>query len=434
MTDFINESKQNTSMAFSSDAVQDNNKQNQSIPLPFGPIPEVPTQEAIDGIRFDFNYGLRVKVPKSDKSYRIRLVDLDNKCNLYDMITPKGQEGLILSKKRYFVNYRLLISQPEDDKLLFMHDYNAKGKEVVLRFPQPGLGDAIGWFSYMERFQQKHQCNLVCVVADWFSDIVKKQYPQIRFEQMQEGKIYENSYATYDIGIGNVGDFDFQPIDHRYVGLHRTVAHILDVSDEEIPPRFDLSAPRQIKEKYVCIGVQATTLAKMWNNPIGWETVVDYLLSKGYRVLCIDRERFTGLGGTYNRKPEKAENFTGNKPLQERINLLKDADFFIGLSSGLSWLAWGCHVPVVLISGFTNPINEFHTPYRVFNRNVCNSCWNDMTVKYDLGNYWSCPRLGDQNTRFECTAQITPEKVIETIDRLIMTSGYRHQSFFNQEA
>lgn len=386
--------------------------------LPFGAIPEIPTQEAIDGIRFDFNFGLRVKIPKNGKSYRIRFVDLDNKCNLFDIITPKDQEGLILSKKRYYVNFRLVISRPEDDGLLFKHDFDAKGKDVVLRFPEPGLGDAIAWFSYMERFQQKHQCNLTCVVADWFSEIVRKQYPQIRFEPKQEGKVYE-AYATYDIGLGAIGDFDFQPIDHRYVGLHRTVARILDVSDDEIPPRFDLSAPRQIQEKYVCIAVQASGLAKLWNNPIGWDTVVDFLLSKGYRVLCIDKERYTGLGGTYNRKPEKAEDFTGNRPLQERINLIKDAEFFIGLSSGLSWLAWGCHVPVVLISGFTNPINEFHTPYRVFNRNVCNSCWNDMTVKYDLANYWTCPRLGDKNERFECSSQITPEKVIETITPLI---------------
>ena len=390
-------------------------------PNPFGDIPEVPTQEAIDGIRFDFNFGLRVKIPENETGYRVRFVDLDNKCDLYDIITPKKKECLLLSKKRYYVNFRLVISRPDDDKLLFHHDYNAKDKEVVLRFPEPGLGDSIAWFSYMERFQLKHKCNLVCVVANWFSDIVKKQYPQIRFEPKEEGKIYENSYATYDIGIGNIGDFDFQPIDHRYVGLHRTVARILDVSDDEIPPRFDLSAPRQIKEKYVCIAVQASGLAKLWNNPKGWETVIDYLLSKGYRVLCIDKEKVTGLGGTYNRKPEKAEDFTGNKPLQERINLIKDADFFIGLSSGLSWLAWGCKVPVVMISGFTNPINEFYTPYRVFNRNVCNSCWNDMTVKYNLADYWTCPRLGDKNERFECSAMITPEKVIEAINRVIAT-------------
>ena len=36
----------------------------------FGAIPPEPTQEAIDGIRFDFNCGLRVKIPKG-KAYRV---------------------------------------------------------------------------------------------------------------------------------------------------------------------------------------------------------------------------------------------------------------------------------------------------------------------------------------------------------------------------
>ena len=37
-----------------------------------------------------------------------------------------------------------------------------------------------------------------------------------------------------------------------------------------------------------------------------------------------------------------AQDFTGDRPLQERIDLIKDADMFLGLSSGLSWLAWCC--------------------------------------------------------------------------------------------
>ena len=30
----------------------------------FGDIPKIPTQDAIDGIKFDFNDGLRVQIPK----------------------------------------------------------------------------------------------------------------------------------------------------------------------------------------------------------------------------------------------------------------------------------------------------------------------------------------------------------------------------------
>ena len=392
-------------------------KQPNAMSIAFGDIPKVPTQDAIDGIKFDFNDGLRVLMPKGAKSYRIRFVDLDNKFTVYDTITPSGDGGVAVSIKKYYVNFRLIISEPQTDKLLFSHDYNAEGQKVIVRFPVHTLGDSIAWFSYVERFQQKHKCDLYCVVSDWFVAIVKNQYPQIKFIS-KEAAAEIQSYANYNIGIYELGNSSHQPIDHRYIGLHKLAAEILGVDQEEIPPRFDLSAPRQIKEKYVCIAVQSTNLAKMWNNPVGWHKVVDFLKQSGYRVLCIDKESFTGKAGTYTYMPHNAEDFTGALPLQKRIDLIKNADFFIGLSSGLSWLAWGCQVPVVLISGFTAPWNEFYTPYRIINRNVCNSCWNDFK-EFKLENYWHCPKIQNDDRQFECSAQISSEKVIDTIKKVI---------------
>ena len=385
--------------------------------ITFGAIPPEPTQEAIDGIRFDFNDGLRVKFPKGSKPYRLRFVDLDTKSCVYDAVTPEGGDCIATSHKKYFIRFRLVISRVSDDKLLFMHDFDASGKDVAVRFPVHTLGDTIAWFSYVERFQQKLNCNLICVVSPWFAEIVRKQYPQIRFVSKEEAEKIP-TYANYNIGLYELGNTTCQPIDHRYVGLHRVVAYMLGVDDSDIPPRFDLSAKRKIKEKYVCIGVQSTSLAKYWNNPEGWDRVVAYLKEKGYRVLCIDRERLGGKAGTFIRKPEGAEDFTGDKPLQERIDLIKDAACFIGLSSGLSWLAWGCRVPVVLISGFTNPINEFKTPYRVINYNACNSCWNDFK-EFNLADFWHCPRLAGTDRRYECTAMITADQVIDMIDKVI---------------
>jgi autotransporter strand-loop-strand O-heptosyltransferase len=43
------------------------------------------------------------------------------------------------------------------------------------------------------------------------------------------------------------------------------------------------------------------------------------------------------------------------------VDLLRHASFFIGLGSGLSWLAWASGIPVVLISGFSLPNSEFYT-------------------------------------------------------------------------
>jgi autotransporter strand-loop-strand O-heptosyltransferase len=55
--------------------------------------------------------------------------------------------------------------------------------------------------------------------------------------------------------------------------------------------------------------------------------------------------------GPFYHIPHGVEDETGDRPLQERARWLRHADFFIGLSSGLSWLAWAVGTPVVMISG-----------------------------------------------------------------------------------
>ena len=118
-----------------------------------------------------------------------------------------------------------------------------------------------------------------------------------------------------------------------------------------------------------------------------------------------------GSGIMWNHIPNGAEDETGDRPLQERARWLKHAEFFVGLSSGLSWLAWAAGIPVVLISGFTHPTNEFETPYRVINYHACNSCWNDVRVRFDHKDFLWCPRHRDTPRQFECTRLITAEQV-----------------------
>lgn len=180
-----------------------------------------------------------------------------------------------------------------------------------------------------------------------------------------------------------------------------------------------LENKRKIKERYVCIATKASAQAKFWNNGYGWEQVVKYLKDMGYRVLCIDKEPVVGQGFIWNRMPNGAEDFTGNLPLQERVALLEHADFFIGLSSGLSWLAWCCKIPVVLISGFTLPICEFYTPYRVFNSHGCTGCWDATDCNFDHYDFLWCPRFKGTDRQYECTRLITGKQVIGHIKRLM---------------
>ena len=378
---------------------------------------ETPTLEAIDGIRFDFNNGLRIKFPDKGE-YRCVFKDLDTDCLLYSMDVKPG--CTVESVKKFYIRFRLEIYRKDDLKEpIFTHDLDLTGKEVLIQLPVGALGDTIAWFSFVERFQRKHCCNISCVMETRMAEIFKAQYPNISFITKEEGAKL-SPYATYNLGLFVGGDTDRQPFDFRQIGLHRTAGKILGIEDiSDMPPRVDLTAERKIKEKYVCIAAQASSQCKYWNNPFGWREVVEYLKSQGYRVLCIDRMPEYGTDYTWNHIPFGAENFTGDLPLQERIDLIKDADMFIGLSSGLSWLAWCCRVPVILISGFTDPVNEFETPYRVQNSSVCHGCWNDMRCDFNHFDFLWCPRKKAARDKFECTKMITSKMVITKINKLL---------------
>jgi autotransporter strand-loop-strand O-heptosyltransferase len=311
------------------------------------------------------------------------------------------------------------------------HDYSAANRDVLIQFPVGTLGDTLGWFPYAVKFKESHRCRLTCAMSEKLIPLFRDAYPDISFvtHELVNPEIY---YATYSMGLFfDDKDCVRQPSDFRHVGLHRTAGYILGVDPTEVPPRIaltDRSPP--IEEPYVCIAVQSTTQAKCWNNPVGWREIVRYLKDSGYRVICIDQKPTNGQGLVWNHIPNGAEDQTGDRPLLERARWLAHADFFVGLSSGLSWLAWAVGTPVVMISGFTHPTNEFATPYRVINYHACNSCWNDVRVRFDHKDFMWCPRHKDTSRQFECTRLITVEhvkallkKIINPLPNQLATSG-----------
>jgi len=165
----------------------------------------------------------------------------------------------------------------------------------------------------------------------------------------------------------------------------------------------------------VCISTASTAGCKHWQNKGGWQQVVDYLNSLGYKVVVLQKESLTymdlqGLNNVIH--PE-------TKTLDEVISWLYNCEFYLGLSSGISWLAWSLKKNVVLISGFTKSFTEFNTPYRVINENVCNGCWNDTNFNFDAGDWKWCPKLKNTSQWFECSKYITFEMVKSKIDKIL---------------
>jgi autotransporter strand-loop-strand O-heptosyltransferase len=383
----------------------------------YPPAAATPTQEGPHGIRFDFNLGARIALP-AGSNWRAVLRDMDTGNILFE---SKNQGATISSSKRFYVKFSFEVWK--DDELVFTHEYDARGKNILIQLPIGTLGDILAWFPYVERFQQTHGGNVTCALSPLLADLLRPAYPSLRLvdhDTLEAEKLEQTAYATYCIGLF----FDdaqnvWQPTDFRHVGLHRTAGYILGVDPSEIRPRLVLpDESRPIAEPYVCIAVQSSTQCKHWNNPEGWHQLIAFLKGAGYRVLCIDQKRVAGSGLNYNHIPHGCEDFTGDIPLAERARYLKHAAAFVGLSSGLAWLAWAAGTPVVLISGFTHPNNEFDTPYRVINWHTCNSCWNDVRVRFDHHDFMWCPRHAGTSQQFECTRLITGHHVIETVKQI----------------
>lgn len=378
-----------------------------------------PTQKGPDGIRFDFNNGCRVSLPpitSDNQKWKLRFSDLQTSNIIFETET---EGGLFQSTKVYYVPFKIECWKGE--RKVFEHEYSAKKRNIQIQIPVGTLGDVVAWFPYADIFQKQHDCKLTCVVSSPVLPLFEPEYPNIRFVTLDEAEsIQKDFYASYRMGLFfDDWNCTHQPVDFRYVGLHKTAAYLLGVEPIEAAPKIHIPvAARTIKEPYVCIAVQSSTQCKYWNNPHGWREIVKWLKDCGYRVFCIDKDATWGQGLSWNHIPHGAEDMTGLIPLTERTAFLKNADFFVGLSSGLAWVAWAVGIPVVMISGFTHPTNEFYTPFRVFNHHTCNSCWNDPKVMFDHFDFMWCPRHKGTDRQFECTRLITVEHVKSVIKKI----------------
>jgi autotransporter strand-loop-strand O-heptosyltransferase len=389
---------------------------------PFPEAASVPTQIGPAGIRYDFNAGCRVFLPERESgSWRLQLTDMVSRNLIYRAETKGGTFG---SLKQWFVPFRIEVWSLDEGgaaELVFFHEYDSAHRHILIQFPVGTLGDVMAWFPYAARFAEKFpQAQVSCALSGLIIPVLEKAYPNLRLlthEQVAKERVAEKAYATYSLGLFfDDADCNRQPADFRLVGLHRTAAHILGVDPAEQAPHLVLpDESRPIAEPYVCIAVQSSSGCKYWTNPYGWRDVVAALKAAGYRVICIDQKFVHGSERMWTSIPNGAEDETGDRPLAERARWLRHADFFIGLSSGLAWLAWAAGCKTVMISGFTHPMNEFTNPYRVINWHACNSCWNDTNIRFNHGDFFWCPRHAGTARHFECTRSITPEHVMDVI-------------------
>jgi autotransporter strand-loop-strand O-heptosyltransferase len=321
------------------------------------------------------------------------------------------------ASKEYFVNWHIKVYH--NGEIFSEHIFDPTDKHIYVALDSSAIGDTIAWFPIIDEFRKKYNCKVS--VSTFKNEWFENEYPELTF--IKPGDVVYDIYAMFTIGwyyTDNKINYAKIPINFREKTLQETATSILHMDKMEVKPKLNvLNKERTIDGKYVVIAPHASAHAKYWNKEGGWQAVIDYLNSIGYKVVMITQEKLgdawhdSKLGGTLTGVIDK----TGDLPMQERFTDILNADLFIGVGSGLSWVSWALGTKTVMISGFSYPYTEFEDCIRVFNGDpsVCGGCFNRHWL--NPGDWEWCPEHKNTERMFECTKTIEISTVIDAVNQ-----------------
>ena len=346
---------------------------------------------------------------EGDYLYNVQFIDKKNGKLEFEFNLKSNH--WVRSSKKYYVDWLIKIKGVDNN---FYQEYNfdLTDKRVMICFESKSLGDSLAWIPYVEKFRIDNKCKVIC--SSFNNDLFKDQYPDIEF--VLPGSNVNNIHALYRLGLFYTDERKIDITKHyndpKNEPLMKVASDILGLDYIELKPKLKKLGKK--KKKMVSIAIHSTAQCKYWNNPTGWQEVVDYLKAKNYEVRLLSREEDGYMG---NKHP-KGITVQPKSKLTDIIKVLQESELFIGISSGLSWLAWASGTPTVIISGFTDvDLEPLDGVTRVINKNVCNSCWSNH--EFDPGNWNWCPIHEKTENQFECSKTITGGEVIEKLEKLL---------------
>lgn len=298
--------------------------------------------------------------------------------------------------KRHYDNSELMNYKERDPNL-----ESFEGKELLLHFDSFCLGDTICFSSLIDAFMDYHKPKYVWVTT-FFPHLLKSNRSDYEFINANKSGFLEIDKLV-DIG------YDKNNMAHTLGGMFYAAKDTMRLPQETKPGKCPVIPKlRTIDPNKITMGPETIKEISQWkyNENEGWQEVVNALHSGGYNVYNVSYENTMNLKNVIG--------IHGHDDLNVAIDHIVSSRFFVGLSSGLSWLAWAYGVPVVMISNFTKNQNEFDC-FRVTNPYVCNGCFNmfpNLKTK--------CPIFLGTERENECHTKITPEMVIDKINETII--------------
>lgn len=331
-------------------------------------------------------------IGRSNSNYLVKFLDEHDIC-IYEN-TIKANHWVKLNR-RWFTRWKVMVW--EDGVLIYNQVLDYENERVYIAFDSSSLGDTIAWMPYVYEFKKKHKCHVI--VSTFKNFLFEECYPGLEF--VEPGSVVNNIKGMYSIGW--FYDKDREPTLPNTIPLQKAATNILGLEYKEIKPMIVFaSGERPIEGKYITIATNSTAGCKFWTRK-GWQELINYLADKGHQVINVSLE---------DNAFENCQQLQ-DRSMKNTMNYIYHSEFFVGLSSGLSWLAWALDKPVVMISNFTEEDHEFQC-IRPVNKSVCHGCWNSPKYKFDKSWNW-CPVYAGTSRMFECQTSISAQQVIDIL-------------------
>jgi len=337
-----------------------------------------------------------------DEKYDIEFLDENN--NVIHKDTIKNNMWTLCSRK-YYTKWKIKVNGSVVD------EFNLTNKRVLIGLESKSIGDTVAWTPYAVEFAKKHNCKVILSTFhnSWFKGL--DAYKDIEF--IEPGNSTE-CYVVYRIGwmkgeSGKWDKFDYYPNYPNTQPLQKTASDILGLEFKELNYGINFTLkPKSTKADYIVIAPESTTGCKEWPYD-SWVVLSKMLRELGYTVVTLTSKPYNIKGNL---------NIHG-KTLNESMDILYNAKFLIGLSSGLSWINWALGKQTVMISGFSQKDHEFlSNNIRIQNEHACNSCWNNVNFTFDPGDWDWCPIWKGTDKQHICEKSISPLTVFNSLPNI----------------
>ena len=359
--------------------------------------------EDTNEIHISYLHGPRVEIKgKTNRKYFVEFVDDKNEVRYSDTITNNMWTSCGI---KYYIPWTIRINGKVIEK------FDIENKTVLISFESKSIGDTIAWAPYAIELMNQKKCNVVLSTFhnDWFKG--SKSYEKIKFINPGQSVKCDAIYRIGWFRDNNQGwrNFDLHPIQPNLIPLQKTATDILGLEFKEV--NYGLSfkpGKRPIDSKYVVFGPQSTAGCKEW--PIeNWESLTKMVRNLGYEVVILSLNDYN-IKDTIN---------VTSRDWNDIFNCLYHSEFFVGLSSGLSWVNWSLNKQTIMIAGFTQDDHEFTTNVKRVSNDVCIKCWNDPVLVFDSGTWDWCPVYQNTERQHICQKSITPIQVFNEILKII---------------